>query len=181
MNLELTAKDVELDGEVRDYIDRKLGRLDRILSDIRATRVELRHGLTRSQGEVYTTQITAWVNRAVLRAEEMHPDLFASIDLASDKINRQVERYKGKRLDRWHSSGTREPNFDEPLEEDQSLTRIVRRKRFEVYSMSEEEALEQIELLGHDFFLYRDADTGDMRLLYRRKDGRLGMIEPLMA
>lgn len=180
MEFELSAKDVELNDHVRDYVERKVGRLDRFLSDTVSTRVELRHGAKRTMGEVYTTQITIFADRSVLRAEEMHPDLFASIDLASDKIMRQVERMKGKRLKRWHSGGLPEPTYEEPIEDDDRPL-IIRRKRFEVYAMDEEEAVEQIELLGHDFFLYRDGESGEINVLYRRKDGLLGLIAPISA
>jgi putative sigma-54 modulation protein len=111
----------------------------------------------------------------------MHPDLMAAIDLASDKLHRQIKRYKDRRVERWHDHSKPVPIFD-PLEaETEEEPRILRRKRFEVYAMDEGEAVEQIELLGHDFFLYRDPDDGDIRLIYRRKGGGLGLIEPITA
>jgi putative sigma-54 modulation protein len=182
MEVELQAKNVELTERVRDYVDKKMGKLERYLQDIRATRVDLRHGVTRSQGEVYTAQMTAFVDKQILRAEEMHPDLLAAIDLASDKLHRQIKRYKDRRVDRWHDHSKPVPLYEPPEDEvDEDETRILRRKRFEVYAMDEGEAIEQIELLGHDFFLYRDADDGDIRLIYRRKGGGLGLIEPVTA
>ena len=181
MEFELSARDVVLSDQVREYVDVKVGRLDRHLSDIRSTRVELRHGVKRSMGEVYTTQITARVDKSILRAEEMHSDLFASIDLAADKLMRQVDRLKGKRLKRWHSGGEPQPEIEEDFEDEDDLPRIFRRKTFEVYSMDEEEAVDQIELLGHDFFLYRDGGSGEINVLYRRKDGLLGLIVPISA
>lgn len=188
MDLELTTRDVPLTDTIRDYVERKIGRLDRYLPDVRTIRVELRHGVKRSMGDAYTVQVTAWVGRTVLRAEETNADLFAAIDLASDKLQRQAERYKGKRVDRWHGHGHAAPPSEleailEPeIDEDESVAeRIVRRKRFELYAMSEEEAVDQLELLGHDFFVYRDGDTGSVNVLYRRKDGGLGLIEPLEA
>lgn len=180
MVLELSGKDVELDEAVREYVERKLGRMDRHLSNIASTRVELRHGVKRSMGEAFTTQITMHADRSILRAEEMHPDLFASIDLAADKIMRQVDKLKGKRLKRWHSGGMPEPPIEEPAFEDEG-PRIMRRKTFEVYAMDEAEAIDQIELLGHDFFLYRDVTSGHVNVLYRRRDGTLGLIAPIIA
>jgi putative sigma-54 modulation protein len=184
MEVELQARHFDLTETARDYVDRKIGRLDRYLPDIKATRVDLERGVTRSQGEVYTAQITAWVDSSILRAEETNPDLFAAIDLASDKIHRQVEKYKGKRLRRWQGRGTQSGPAPEELEESapaDEVPGIVRRKRFGVYPTSEEEAIEQLELLGHDFYIFVHADTGDLNVLYRRKDGQLGLLQPELA
>lgn len=192
MDLELTTRDVALNDKVREYVERKIGRLDRYLPDLRTVRVELRHGSKRSMGEVHTVQVTAWAGRTVLRAEERNQDLYAAIDLAADKLQRQAERYKGKRDDRRHGQGQVSPaelaallsapdgaGSDE--DEGADAPRIVRRKQFELYAMSEDEAVDQLELLGHDFFVYRDGDSGQVNVLYRRKDGGLGLIEPLEA
>lgn len=184
MDVELQARHLDLTDTVRDYVDKKVGRLDRYLPDIATTRVDLDRRVTHSQGEVYTTQITLWVNGTVLRAEETNSDLLAAVDLAAEKIHRQIERYRGKRLDRWRGrpgaeSALAEEDLAEPEEEDGPM--ISRRKRFAVFAMSEAEALEQFALLGHDFFLFRNADSGEMNVLYKRRDGKLGLIEPELA
>lgn len=175
MDLELQVRHFDLTDTVRDYVERKVGRMDRYLPDIKVTRVELGRAMRRSQGEVYTAQVTTWVDSSILRAEEMNADLFAAIDLASDKLHRQIERYKGKRLERRHEVKRMETTVDEPLEE--GVQTVVRRKRFQLLPMSEDEAIEQLDLLGHDFFLYFNADSGATSILYRRKDGQLGLIE----
>jgi putative sigma-54 modulation protein len=162
---------------VRDYVSKKVGRLDRYLPDTKATRVDLNRGTVRSQGEVYTAQITAWVDSTILRAEEMNPDLFAAIDLAADKLRHQMERYKGKRLQRWHDRAEPLPLAEEEPGLEPAGLHVTRRKRFGVYPMAEGEAIEQFELLGHDFFLYLNADSGEVNALYRRKDGQLGLLE----
>jgi len=183
MEVELQARHVELTDKVRTYVERKIGRLDRYLPNPSTTRVDLGRRVTRSNGEVYTAQITTWVNGTVLRAEEMSSDLYAAIDLASQKIHRQVERYRGKRLDRWHERVEPLPVEALPAEPDAQTIppTIVRRKRFVVYAMTEPEALEQFELLGHDFFIYRNVDTGEINVLYQRENGELGLIEPDLA
>lgn len=181
MQVELQARRFELTPTIRDYVAKKVGRLDRYLPDIKATRVDLDRGVTRSQGEVYTAQVTTWVDSAILRAEETNPDLFAALDLASDKILRQIERYKGKRLRRWQGRGAQPDMGDEYLEEPPPVDdspAIVRRKRFDVYPTTEDEAIDQLELLGHDFFIFVNADTGQINVLYRRKDGQLGLLQP---
>lgn len=179
MDVELSAKHFELTDAVRRYVERKVGRLDRYLPDIKATRVELSKVSIRSRGDVYAAQVTAFVDRAVLRAEEVNADLFAAIDLSADKMHRQIERYKGKRQRRW--TGRAAPAVGETLEElpaEEPTPPIVRRKRFKLFPMTEGEAAEQLELLGHDFFMFLNADTGDINVLYRRRDGQLGLLEP---
>jgi putative sigma-54 modulation protein len=182
MDVELQAHHVELTDMVRDYVDKKIGRLDRYLPVITSARVDLTKRITHSRGEVYSAQVTAWVSGTVLRSEEMHNDLYAAIDLAAEKIHRQIERYKGKRLDRWH--GRSEPALGPELLEEAVASpagSVTRRKRFPIYSMNEVEAVEQFDLLGHDFFLFRNADTGEFNVLYKRRDGELGLIEPELA
>lgn len=178
MTVELHARHFDLTPTVRDYVEKRLDRLDRFLPAIHATRVEMHRDLMRSQGEVYSVEITAWVDQAVLRSEEMNPDLYTAIDAAVDKLFRQIEKYKGKRKDRWHASVETAPGMEE---DDQEAAEVVRRKRFRVFAMTEEEAIEQLGLLGHDFFLYQDADSGSMNVVYRRKDGGFGIIEPVHA
>ncbi len=184
MDVELQARHFDLTDTTRDYVDRKIGRLARFLPDIKATRIDLAKGVTRSQGEVYTAQVTAWVDASILRAEEMNSDLFAAIDAAAEKMERQAEKYKGKRLRRWHGKGSKVElpvgGLDEPAPADDAPV-IVRRKRFGVYPTTEEEAIDQLELLGHDFFIFVNAETGNMNVLYRRKDGQLGLLEPELA
>jgi putative sigma-54 modulation protein len=182
MDVELQARHVELTDKVRAYVDTKVGRLNRYLPDISSTRVDLQRRQTHSQGEVYTAQVTAWVNGTVLRAEEMNGDLYAAIDLAAEKMHRQIERYKGKRHDRWHERSEPAP-LSVPIEDvtEAKGPTISRRKRFPIYAMNEAEALEQFDLLGHDFFIFRNPNTGEMNVLYRRQGGELGLIEPELA
>lgn len=185
MELELLARSVDLTDRVREHVAARLAKLNRVLQDIHATRVELSHAVTHSQGEIYKAQITSWVDKRILRAEESHADLFAAIDLAVDKMDRQVHRFKDRRTSRRHGQdrpSVRDvPDAVGAERELDEAPRIRRRKRFEVHSMSEEEAAEQIELLGHDFYLFRNARTGDINVLYHRKGGDLGLLEPFQA
>ncbi len=181
MTVELQARHFDITPSIRDYVEKRVDRLDRYLPAIHATRVELHHDVTRSQGEVYSAEITAWVDQAVLRSEETNPDLYTAIDAAVAKIFRQIEKYKGKRKERWHGGSAESAPMVDDDEEEEPASEIVRRKRFRVFAMSEDEAMEQLGLLGHDFFVYKDADTGSMNVVYRRKDGGFGIIEPVYA
>jgi len=187
MEIELKSRDVALTDAVRQYVGSRFDRVGRHLPDARAARIELRHETKRSQGDVHIAQVTMWVDRTILRAEEMHADLYAAIDLASDKLLRQADRFKGKRVDRRHGNlgaevrdlAATEPTLLAEREEATDAARIVRRKRFGVLAMAEDEAVEQFELLGHDFFVYRDGETGSLNVLYRRRDGQIGLLEPV--
>lgn len=191
MDIELKSRDVALTDAVRSYVGSRFDRVGRHLPDARAARIELRHETKRSQGEVHVAQVTMWVDRTILRAEEMHADLYAAIDLASDKLLRQADRFKSKRVDRRHgnlgaeardlaaASGAMPAAAEGDAESAAANARIVRRKRFGVLAMAEDEAVEQFELLGHDFFVYRDGETGSLNVLYRRRDGQIGLLEPV--
>lgn len=188
MELELLGRSVELTDGVRDHVEKRVDKLLRLLGDLHGTRVELSRGVSHSQGEVFTAQMTAKAGKRILRAEEMHGELFGAIDLAAEKMQRQIQRFKDRRLDRRHDhrkpEGMAPSTWDETDAEvsaPPAKPRIRRRKRFEIYSMSEEEATEQIELLGHDFFVFRNADSGDVNVLYHRKGGDLGLLEPFLA
>lgn len=181
MQLELQARHFELTDTVRDYVERKVERLDQKLPGLKATRVDLDHGMRRSLGEVYTAQVTTWVDGSILRAEEMHSDLYAAIDLATEKMHRQIGRYRGKRLHRWHDHTKPVVGEPSPAEEAEPPRVIVRRKRFPMVPMTEDEAVEQIDLLGHDFFVFVNAESGMVNVMYHREDGQLGLIEPELA
>jgi putative sigma-54 modulation protein len=126
-------------------------------------------------------QVTIRSNGTILRAEERSDDMFSSIDTVLDKMYRQIARYKGKRQNRWRGAGAPvEPlpiTFEEEAPEEEAA-RIVRFKRFPITPMHPEEAIEQMELLGHDFFVFYNAEEGETNVLYRRKDGNYGVIQP---
>jgi putative sigma-54 modulation protein len=111
--------------------------------------------------------------------------MYASIDRMSDKLERQVKRYRGRQIDRWQGQLKNSPDavseMAQPfvVEEVEDLeARIVRTKQFQMKPMSEEEAVLQLELLEHDFYVFTSADTGDINVVYRRRDGNYGLIEP---
>ncbi len=183
MELHISSHGVQVTEYLRDYIEKKIGKLDRYLPEITEARVDLSTETTRSAGELQVAQVTLRANGKFIRAEERSHDIFACIDTVLDKLYRQIARYKGKRADRWKGRRTAPP---EPLPielelEEESTGTIVRRKRFQMFPMDEEEAIEQMELLGHSFFIFHNVDTGEINVLYRRKDGDYGLIVPELA
>ena len=184
MNLLIRGKKIELDKPVQTYLSKKISGLDRILPSIIETKVEIYREKAKSPRNRYIVQITVNSNGTLIRAEEKEADLYAAVDAAVDVIRRQVRRHK----DRFYLKSRRsdrhkrevQPSI-EAIEEGKIPDKVVRTKRFSVKVMTIGEATEQMELLGHDFFIFLNASTNDINVLYRRKDGNYGLIEPELA
>ena len=180
--LNIQARNMEVTDRINDYIEKKASKLDRFLSAIEETRVELTFEKSaRSAADRHVAQITVRGKNLLLRSEERADDIFAAFDAAMDKIQRQIDRYKGKRY-RGRGDGRSAaevvptPEIEEEPEEEPV---VVRRKKFALVPMNEAEAIEQMKLLGHDnFFIFFDADVNRMKVLYRRRNGTYGLIEP---
>jgi len=182
--LEIQARNMEVTDRINDYIEKKASKLDRFLPAIEETRVELSYEKSaRSASDRHIAQITVRGKNLLLRSEERADDIFAAFDAAVDKIQRQIDRYKGKRY-RGRGDGRTAADIApapvvEELEEDEEEVMIVRRKKFALVPMNEAEAIEQMSLLGHDnFFIFFDADANRVKVLYRRRNGTYGLIEP---
>jgi putative sigma-54 modulation protein len=178
MQLIIQGKNMEVTDRLREYVEKKVGKLDRYLPTITEARMELSVESARSAKDRQVAQLTVRSKGTFLRAEERTADMFASIDAIVDKMYRQIVRYKGKRYGRGRGPGEIPPV--EEFEEEEPR-RIVRTKRFQVAPMDEEEAVEQMELLGHDFFVFFNVNTNEVNVIYRRKDGNYGLIEPELA
>jgi ribosome hibernation promoting factor len=180
--LEIQARNMEVTDRINEYVTKKASKLDRFLSAIEETRVELSfEKSTRSAADRHVAQITVRGKNLLLRSEERADDIFAAFDVALDKLQRQMDRYKGKRY-RGRGDGRSAaevvpmPEVEVEIEEEPV---IVRRKKFALVPMNEAEAIEQMKLLGHDnFFIFFDGDANRMKVLYRRWNGTYGLIEP---
>ena len=158
---------------IKDYTETKLGRLEKYFKDddIKA------NVLARVRGNSQIVEVTIPTSKYVLRSEEENEDLYAAIDLVTDKLERQIRKNK-TRLNRNTKERDKEFNFDyEVKDEEASKEKIVKRKNIETKPMDEEEAILEMELLGHSFFVYKDMDTNNTCVLYKRKDGDYGLIE----
>jgi putative sigma-54 modulation protein len=182
--LEITSRNMEVTDRIREYIDKKVSKLDRFFDDIDEIKVDLAFVKSvRSSTDRNVAQITARGKGFILRSEERSEEIFAAFDVALEKMQRQIERYKGKRqksrIDK--SSSVR---FEDPLEEYKELNDvqvIARRKEFELIPMSEEEGLEQMRLLSHEnFFIFYNMERNAINVLYKRRDGTYGIIEPFV-
>ncbi|MEM7035286.1 MAG: ribosome-associated translation inhibitor RaiA [Chloroflexota bacterium] len=190
MQLQLKGKNFVISDRIREYVEKKIGKLERFLPDIEEARVEITQEKTKSAKDRNSVQVTLRAGGRILRAEERSEAIYACIDSVADKIHRQIARYKGKRVDRWHGNQRQQkramceiqiPELSEEILEElaqEEEREIVRVKRFFVNPMSEEEAIEQMTLLGHSFFAFYNANVGRMNVLYRRSDNDYGLLDP---
>ena len=184
--IETVVHNMRLTDNVRDYVEKKAAKLERFLQEIDEVRVELSHiKSARSALDRQVAQITVHGKGFILRSEERADDIHAAFDAALEKVQRQIDRYKGKH---YHGRGDGR-SAAEVLEEDlpvdetgELLPLIAKRKKFIVFPMNEDEAVEQMRLLGHDnFFVFFNAEQNSMQVLYRRRNGTYGLIEPVMG
>ncbi len=188
MEIQVKGRNIPVTEALERYAWEKVERVSRFFDDERSSsraEVELIHERNPSNAEPEVAEATLFINGTVLKAREESGDMYASIDRMSDKLERQVRRYRGRQIDRWQGQLKNPPAGPqaepEPFvveEEDEIETRIVRTKQFQMKPMGAEEAVLQMELLDHDFYVFTSADTGDINVVYRRRDGDYGLIEP---
>jgi putative sigma-54 modulation protein len=181
MRLQVKGRNVEVSEQVRRYAEEKLGRLERQLADPTQVELELTVEQNPSIADDHVAEATIWTKGPTLRARESSSAFESSIDQLVTKLERQVQRYRAKRSRResgrragtnGHAS-TEEPNFTA----EQLDTMIVKSKQFDLQPLSAEEAVLQLELVGHDFFVFLNEATGKTDVVYRRRDGAYGHIE----
>ncbi len=177
--VDIFVKNMDLTEDLKEYIDKKIPRLDRYLDQIDETRIDLSYVKTMREADCrFVAQITLRGRGFILRAEERAVEIKPAIDMVMDKIERQIERYKGKK----YRSRTTTPAMEEEIleeEVDETQPLIARRKTFTLAPMDEMEAIEQMNLLGHeDFFIFYNAQTSSINVLYKRRDGTYGIIQP---
>jgi putative sigma-54 modulation protein len=181
--VDVQARNIRLTDRIKSHVEQRAAKLDHYLSQIEEADVELtHHESARNVGDRNVAQITARGKGLTLRTEERAEEVLAAFDAALDKLHRQIDRYKGKH---YHGRGTGQTVVDtlpEPTPEeqtDQLPPIIARRKQFRILPMNEYEAIEQMNLLGHDnFFIFYNGETNRINVLYRRRDGSYGLIEP---
>ena len=181
MRLQVKGRHLDVTDALFQYAERKLGKLSRHLSDESRLGLELIVEQNPSISDDQVAEATIWTKGPVLRAREASTDMHASIDLLVDKLERQVSRYRDKRRQEPRRSGAHR-NGNEPAAARRTTEEggpvIVKTKQFTMSPMSAEEAVNQLELVGHDFFVFRSEETGEINVVYRRNDGGYGLIEP---
>ncbi len=198
MDVQIKTKNVRLTDALEEYIQRKLQKLQKVNELVVDAKLEVRAERNRTGGEQHVAQLTIATKDSILRAEETNHDLHTAIDLSIDRMARQISRFHDKKVfsrRRRKQIAQAEPEetltlgpdgellpASQVVDEDEIPAEgLVRRKRFKIQPMNEDEAIEQMELLGHDFFIFFNPDEAQINVLYRRRDGQYGLIQPDLA
>jgi putative sigma-54 modulation protein len=171
MKVKITGKNITLTDALKNTIEKKIGKLDKYLNSSLEAHVTLSVQKSRQ-----IIEVTIPFNGVILRGEEASENMYVSIDNVVDKLEKQIIRYKTKLERRIHGDSVRFSAI--PQDEDFEDGKLVRVKKFAVKPMDTEEAVLQMDLLGHNFYVFRNADTNEVNVVYKRKDGNYGLIEP---
>ena len=186
MDVAVKGRNISVTEALERYALEKVERVRKFFDDDKSdsrAEVELIHERNPSISDPEVAEATMFINGTVLKAREASPDMYASIDKMCDKLERQVKRYRGRQVARWHGKAKSEQESVEPQpflvdEEEEIEARIVRSKQFQMKPMEAGEAALQMELLDHDFYVFTSADSNEINVIYRRRDGNYGLIEP---
>ena len=173
MNYTVSGKNIEITNGLREAVVDKLSKLERYFTPDTEVNVTLSVEKDRQRIEV-----TIPIKGTIIRAEQVSSDMYASIDMVEAVLERQLRRYKNKIVDQKQSAMALSQVFLEEETADEDEIKIVRSKRFAIKPMDVEEACVQMELLGHDFFVFRNAETDEVNVVYKRKGNTYGLIEP---
>ncbi|MDD3776864.1 MAG: ribosome-associated translation inhibitor RaiA [Actinomycetota bacterium] len=176
MEFKIRSKNIDLDDKIKEYAQKKIrDRVDKFLDKVVEAELKLIFEKNPRINENTRAEVTVFTAGAVIRAEDTGTDVFSAIDKVSDKLERQAKRFKNKRIQRGRKSpaSAGENNVAEKIKK-----QIVKTKSFTLKPIPPEEAVMQMELLGHDFFVFINSDTNSTAVVYRRKDSNYGLIEP---
>ena len=175
MEIQIRGEKIRITEAMKNYVDEKIGKLDKYLENSENVHA---HVIVKVKGHENTVEITIPLKSFILRSEETQDDFYAAVDKTIDKLERQVRKNKTRLMSK-QVKPTYDFNFDsiELDKEEKNTKKVVKRKTIEVKPMNEEEAILQMELLGHEFFMYKDSETSAPCVIYKRHDGNYGVIE----
>ncbi len=175
MEIIIHGDKIKITKAMKDYVEEKLERLNKYLENSNEIRASV---IVKVKGHLQTMEITIPLKTIILRSEETQEDFYAAVDKTIDKLERQIRKNKTRLMSR-NTKPSYDFNFDmiEIEKGEKEENKIVKRKKIEVKPMDEEEAILQMELLGHQFYMYKDADTNKPAVVYKRNDGNYGVIE----
>ena len=173
MKYTITGRNVEITESLKAAIQEKIGKLDRYFSQDTVAHITLSVEKSRQ-----IIEVTIPVKGGIIRAEQSNSDMYVSIDLVEEAIESQLKKYKNKLIDRYQDKKNFSKEFIEEKVDDEEEIRIVKTKRFDFKPMDPEEACMQMELLGHDFFVFTNGETNQINVVYKRKNNTYGLIEP---
>jgi putative sigma-54 modulation protein len=178
LRLQVKGRNLDVSDSIRSYAEQKLAKLDKQLGDAAVVELELAVEKNPSIAANQVAEATVWTKGPTLRAREATRDMRASIDQLAEKLVRQVRHYRDKRSRRNARTNHQSTEEGAPAMAEELDQQIVKTKQFTVKPMTPEEAVLQLELVGHDFFVFRNGDSGEVNVVYRRKGGGYGLIEP---
>lgn len=170
MKVLVRGRNIEVTDALKDYVTKRLGKLDKYLDNLGDAQVTLA-----VEKESHRIEVTIPVNGMILRGEEATGDMYTSIDMVVEKLEKQIEKFKGKLTRR---AGKGAPEGKGAAAHDENGPKVVKTKRFAIKPMAIDEAVLQMNLLGHSFFVFSNAETEQVNVVYKRKDGNYGLIEP---
>lgn len=173
MKYNIRGKDLKVTKAIEEYLNEKLSKLEKYFKDHENITTNV---LIKVRGHEQIIEVTIPTENFTIRAEEAKDDLYAAIDVLVDKLERQIKKNKTK-LKKINKDQVREFNLSYSSDEEEDKETIVRRKKIDTKPMGEEEAILQMNMLGHDFYIYKDQEEGNIKVVYRRKDGNYGIIE----
>ena len=176
MKIKIFEKNIEVTEGIKGAVEEKLGKLDKYFAE--ETKADVTLSVNRNDQKV---EVTIPVKGGIIRAEEVSEDMYASIDMVEETIERQLVKYKNKLVDKkksYRDNFTNDYIEADYEDEDEDVVKIVRTKSFGIKPMDAEEACIQMELLGHNFFVFLNAETDEVNVVYKRKGGTFGLIEP---
>ena len=173
MNLIVRGKNIPITDSLRDYVEKRIFKMERFLGEIEQAQATLS-----VEKDRHRVEVTIPLNGFLLRGEEETGDMYSSVDLVMDKLEKQVEKYKTKLIKKIKSRNLAESVVSPVIQSEEEQSQIIRTKRFAIKPMTVEEAVMQMNLIGHSFFVFSNAESDEVNVVYRRKDGHYGLIEP---
>lgn len=185
MQVQVVTRNLSITDDIKKYAEAKISKLSKYLSNITMAKMELAAEKSKSRQHIYTAQVTLNVNGFIIRGEHKAESIRASIDTVTEVMERLVTKYKKKyevSKGRASESIKQTSNIETPADiEFNKEMELVKSKRFIIKPMTTNQAVDQMEFLGHDFFLFLNMDDNTVNVIYRRKDGRYGLIQPEVA
>ena len=182
MKFMIRGENIQVTEALRNYVEKKVSKLERYFETPPNAEVYVN---LKVYNDMQSIEVTIPMKDLLLRGEEKHQDMYAAIDLVIEKLERQIRKYKTKVNRKLRQDGSVKQWFDNAIEtkkenekDDEEEFEVVRTKRFNLKPMNVEEAILQMDMLGHNFFVFSDAETRNTNVVYRRKDGKYGLIEP---
>lgn len=174
MNVLVRGRNVDVTNALKEYVEKRVGKLSKFLDDLDEATVVMQ-----VEGDSHKVEVTVPYNGVILRGEEATGDMYSSIDLITDKLEKQIEKYKGKLSRRRSPNGQKGgAGAGARYADEDDGPQLVKTKRFAIKPMPVDEAVMQMNLLGHTFFVFSNAETEQVNVVYKRKDGNYGLIEP---